>query len=75
MADQTRTPTPTESYGGRGPLILSLSWTEASIALVLMLLRTYNNAFVVKSFKWDYFWAVLTLVGYRFRVRQLQERN
>ena len=42
---------------------MSIAWTEASIALVLMLMRTYCNAFVVKSFKWDYFWAMSTLVS------------
>ena len=45
---------------------MSISWVEASIALVLMLMRTYCNAFVVKSFKWDYFWALLTLVSIPF---------
>ena len=49
-------------YGGRGPLIMAVSWTEASVALVLMLLRTYTNAFVVKAWKWDYFWAMVTFV-------------
>ena len=63
MADQPPAHPLANPYGGRGPLILSLSWTEALIALVLMLMRTYTNAFVVKSFKWDYFWAILTLVG------------
>ncbi len=41
---------------------MSVSWTQASLALLLMLLRTYTNAFIVKSFKWDYFWAMASLV-------------
>ncbi|MDI1487978.1 MAG: hypothetical protein OHK93_007252 [Ramalina farinacea] len=49
-------------YGGRGPLVLGVTWAEASLALVLMAMRTYTNASIVRSFQWDYFWAMLTLV-------------
>ena len=63
MADQVPAPSPSGPYGGKGPLILAVAWTEASIALILMLMRTYTNAFLVKSFKWDFFWAMVTLVG------------
>ena len=49
-------------YGGKGPLIMAVTWAEASVALVLMLMRTYTNAFIVKSFKWDYYWAMFTFV-------------
>ena len=41
---------------------MSVSWTQASLALLLLLLRTYTNVFIVKSFKWDYFWAMASLV-------------
>ena len=64
MADQVPARSPSGPYGGKGPLILSIAWTEASIALILMLMRTYTNAFLVKSFKWDFFWAMLKLVGF-----------
>lgn len=50
------------SYGGRGPVILTVVWTEAAVALVLVLMRTYTNMFIVNSFRWDYFWALITLV-------------
>lgn len=50
-------------YGGRGPLVLGVTWAEASLALVLMAMRTYTNARIVRSFQWDYFWAMLTLVN------------
>ena len=63
MADQDLARPPPGPYGGKGPLILSIAWTEASIALILMLMRTYTNAFLVKAFKWDYFWAMVSLVG------------
>lgn len=63
MADQLSAHPPQSPYGGQGPLILSVAWTEASIALIFMLMRTYTNAFLLKSFKWDYFWALITLVS------------
>ena len=63
MADQVPARSFPGPYGGKGPLILSVAWTEASVALILILMRTYTNAFLVKSFKWDYFWAMVTLVG------------
>ncbi|KAL8870791.1 MAG: hypothetical protein Q9174_003244 [Haloplaca sp. 1 TL-2023] len=49
-------------YGGRGPLILAVTWTEAVVALILMGARTYTNGFIVRSFKWDYWWALITLI-------------
>ena len=63
MADQVQAHLPPGPYGGKGPLILAVAWTEASIALILILMRTYTNAFLVKSFKWDYFWGIIALVG------------
>ena len=49
-------------YGGKGATIMAATWAQAALALTLMLLRTYTNVFIVKSFKWDYFWAMLTFV-------------
>ena len=49
-------------YGGKGPTIMAATWAQASVALLLMLLRTYTNACIVRAFKWDYFWAMLTFV-------------
>lgn len=51
-----------DAYGGRGPLILSTTWVLATVALIIMALRTYTNACIVKSFRWDFFWAALALV-------------
>lgn len=53
---------PNSPYGGNGPLLMGVTWTLAIIAMILMGLRTYANAVVVKKFTWDYFWAMLTLV-------------
>ena len=73
MAEQAPEYPLAHPYGGKGPLILGITWTEASIAFVLILMRTYTNAFVVKSFKWDYFWAILTLVGRPFYFSLVKE--
>lgn len=50
-------------YGGRGSLILGVTWAEALVAMILMVARTYTNGFLIRSFKWDYWWALFTLVG------------
>lgn len=43
---------------------MAVTWTQAGIALTLMAARTYTNGFLIKSFKWDYWWALITLVGF-----------
>ena len=63
MVDQVLVRPPPGPFGGKGPLILAVAWTEASVALILILMRTYTNAFIVKSFIWDYFWGMTTMVG------------
>ena len=49
-------------YGGQGITIIAVTWTEAGLTILVMALRTYTNGFVIHSFKWDYFWALVTLV-------------
>ncbi len=41
---------------------MAATWVEASVAIVVMGLRTYTNAYILKSFQWDYWWALFTLV-------------
>ena len=65
MADPS-TPTyelPKHPYGGRAPMTMGISWTLTSIAIILMMLRTYTNIVITKSFGWDYHWAAITLVS------------
>ena len=64
MADQPQPPAHNlaDPYGGRGPLIVRVTWAEASLGIVFMLLRTYTNAVIIKSFKWDYYWALIAIV-------------
>lgn len=42
---------------------MAVTWTQAGIALALMAARTYTNGFLLRSFRWDYWWALITLVG------------
>ena len=53
----------THPYGGRGPMMMGVTWAEACITIVLMGLRTYTNAVIAKSFGWDYYLALMTVVG------------
>ena len=53
---------PKSPYGGRGPLLMGVIWSMSIVAMILMGLRTYTNAVVVKKFGWDYFWAAVTMV-------------
>lgn len=62
MADMQGPPL-ADPYGGRGPLMLGITWAEAAVAIILIVMRTYTNAFIVKTSKWDYFWAMVTVVS------------
>lgn len=44
---------------------MGISWTLTAIAIILMILRTYTNTVITKSFGWDYHWAVITLVSHK----------
>jgi hypothetical protein len=58
------------AYGGRGPLILGITWSEAALALVLITLRA-KGASVAPSaavsgffgLRWDFIWVMFSLVG------------
>lgn len=45
-------------------MTMGISWALTAIATILMVLRTYTNIVVTKSFGWDYHWAVITLVSH-----------
>lgn len=44
-------------------MTMGISWTLTAIAIILMILRTYTNIAITKSFGWDYHWAIITLVS------------
>ncbi|KAI9722447.1 MAG: hypothetical protein M1828_004814 [Chrysothrix sp. TS-e1954] len=44
-------------YGGRGPLVLAVTWIEFSLATVLLGLRIYTRVRLVKYAGWALIWA------------------
>lgn len=53
-------------YGGKGPLMMGVVWTEAGIAILMLALRAYTNVYITKHFAWDFHFALLTLVRFFF---------
>lgn len=58
------------AYGGKGPLLLGITWTEMGLALILLVLRA-RTASVCPSGKlssgifglrWDFIWVVVAFV-------------
>ncbi|KAK7421449.1 hypothetical protein QQX98_002147 [Neonectria punicea] len=50
------------SYGGRGPTVNAALWTETVVASIFVLLRVYTRKVILRSFGWDDFFLVITLV-------------
>lgn len=58
------------AYGGQGPLVLGITWTEAGLALILIGLRAKTACFCrpgqlssgIFGVRWDFFWVILGVV-------------
>lgn len=59
------------SYGGKGPLVLGVTWAEAGLALILVSLRA-KSASVAQGGKmsvamfrlrWDFMWVIVAVVS------------
>ncbi|KAI9043610.1 uncharacterized protein KD926_003380 [Aspergillus affinis] len=58
-----------DTYGGRGPLLLGLTWAEASLTLVLFALRAKTASICppesmtsgIFGLRWDFVWALFAL--------------
>lgn len=58
------------AYGAQGPVVLGITWTEAALALILVMLRakaaafsTHNNfAAGIFGLRWDFIWVIFALV-------------
>lgn len=58
------------AYGAQGPLVLGITWTEAALALILVLLRAKAAAFSTENklsvgvfgLRWDFIWVILAMV-------------
>ncbi|PSK42881.1 hypothetical protein B9Z65_6835 [Elsinoe australis] len=53
-----------QAYGGLGPMLLGISWTECVIATILVLLRAYGARYRAGALRWDFvFVAAGTVLG------------
>ncbi|KAF4988167.1 hypothetical protein FDECE_15164 [Fusarium decemcellulare] len=50
------------SYGGRGHMLNAVLWTETVIATLFVVLRVYTRKVVLRSFGWDDFFLIITLI-------------
>ncbi|KAE8367569.1 hypothetical protein BDV27DRAFT_142711 [Aspergillus caelatus] len=69
---------PSPEHGGKGSLVLGVTWAEAGLALILLALRAKTAslcppgqpAFGIFGLRWDFIWVVIALVwshGYSCR--------
>src|SRR3981189_2924437 len=67
MADSTSS---TSAYGGKGPLLLGITWSEAALAVILVGLRAKTASFCppghaasgLFGLRWDFIWVMVALV-------------
>ena len=59
-----------EAYGGRGPLVLGVTWAEMGLAFILIVLRAKTASVCQNSqwssglfgLRWDFVWVVFAFV-------------
>ncbi|KAF4552951.1 Hypothetical protein D9617_8g049640 [Elsinoe fawcettii] len=49
-------------YGGQGPTLLAVSWTQVIIGTIMVLLRGYAASRINGAWRWDFIWVVLALI-------------
>jgi hypothetical protein len=47
---------------GLGPTVYAVSWTEFGVVTALFAARLYVNAFILRRFRADFWWATVTYV-------------
>ncbi|KAJ5168552.1 uncharacterized protein N7482_004146 [Penicillium canariense] len=60
-------PSPSAAYGGKGPLILGVTWAEMSLAFILIILRAKTASVCpqgqlssgIFGLRWDFVWVIL----------------
>jgi len=57
------TTTPRHVYGGRGPLIMGITWTEAAVALSMVVARLFGASIRRGELRWDFVWVALACVS------------
>ncbi|KAI9726364.1 MAG: hypothetical protein M1828_001638 [Chrysothrix sp. TS-e1954] len=51
-----------DAYGGLGPTIMCVIWTELSVALIFMAMRLYVGMCIKKPLGWDFVWAATAMI-------------
>ena len=51
------------TYGGRGPLLMGITWAEAAVALILVLARLFGASIRRGELRWDFFWVAVASVS------------
>jgi len=59
------------AYGGKGPLVLGVTWTEAALALILVGLRAKTASVSpggkmsagIFGLRWDCIWVIIAIVS------------
>ena len=53
LSNMTTMPLPSELHSDQGPNILALSWTECSLAILVVSARMYTRSRIVRNVGWD----------------------
>lgn len=59
------------AYGAKGPVMLGITWTEAILAVILVMLRAKAAAFSADDklsagllgLRWDFIWVIIAMVA------------
>lgn len=77
------TQSPSVSYGGKGPLILGVTWAEMSLAFILFILRAKTASVYPQGqlssglfgLRWDFVWVILAFVCVLFSILNIAKRD
>lgn len=58
---------PKNPYGGAGPMTLAISWTQAAIAIILVLLRAFAARSHADRLRWDFVYVAIGTVRHGLR--------
>ncbi|KAF2148953.1 hypothetical protein K461DRAFT_55615 [Myriangium duriaei CBS 260.36] len=56
-------PTERSTYGGAGPWMLGVTWTQATIAVILVALRAYAARTHLGKMRWDFIFVTIGVAG------------
>ncbi|CAM1504640.1 Fc.00g022310.m01.CDS01 [Cosmosporella sp. VM-42] len=50
------------AYGGRGPAVIGVLWTQSVVASIIVLLRVYTRKVILRSVGWDDLFLLITII-------------